>query len=56
MSAKFQSRKFIVVLLILFTTIILALVSKLTGEASSVLTALAVVYPPSQAYIDGKND
>jgi len=29
-----------------------ALVSRLTGEASSVLTALAVVYPPSQAYID----
>lgn len=52
---KYLSRKFIITLLILTITVILAMISKMTGDISSVLTALAVAYPASQAAVDWKN-
>lgn len=54
MDEKYRSRKFIVVLLILATTIVLAALGKMTGDVSNVLTALAVVYPAAQGYVDSR--
>jgi len=52
---KFESKKFTVVILILFTTVALALTSKMTGDVANVLTGLAVMYPAAQGWVDGKS-
>ena len=51
---KYRSRKFIVVLLIMIVTVVLAILGKMTSDVSNVLTALAVVYPAAQGYVDSR--
>lgn len=54
MMEQYISKKFAVIVLILLATVALALLGKMSGFVATVFTAIVTVYPPAQAYVDGK--
>jgi hypothetical protein len=53
MTERFLSRKFIIALLMILSTVILAILGSLTGEVATIFSAVGSLYMLGQSAIDG---